>query len=67
MELYQLEYLVAIHEHKTILKAAQALNVAQPSMTKAIKKLEDEFGFLLFDRNKNRFMTFYIWFVDWII
>lgn len=54
MELYQLEYLVAIHEHKTILKAAQALNVAQPSMTKAIKKLEDEFGFLLFDRNKNR-------------
>lgn len=54
MELYQLEYLVAIYEHKTILKASEQLHVSQPSITKAIKKLEDELGFPLFERNKNR-------------
>ena len=54
MEIHQLEYLVAIADYKTILNAAEHLHVSQPSITKAIKKLEDEFGFKLFDRVKNR-------------
>lgn len=54
MELYQLEYLVALEKYKTLLETANQLHVSQPSITKAIKKLEDEFGFALFDRVKNR-------------
>ncbi|MDO4465817.1 MAG: LysR family transcriptional regulator [Bacillota bacterium] len=54
MEKYQLEYLVAIDRHKTISKAAQELHVSQPSITKAIQKLEEELGFPLFTRENHR-------------
>ncbi len=54
MEFHQLEYLVTIAEEKTILKASEKLGISQPALTRSIKNLEEEFGFPLFDRIKNR-------------
>lgn len=54
MELHQLEYLVTIAETGIVSKAAEILLVSQPALTRSIQKLEDELGYLLFDRVKNR-------------
>lgn len=54
MELRQLEYLVAIATYKTVSKASQELLVSQPALTRSIQSLEDELGYNLFDRVKNR-------------
>lgn len=50
MDLLQLKYFqtVAMHEHMT--HAADELHVAQPSLSKAIGRLEEDLGIPLFDR-----------------
>ena len=50
MERRQLEYFVAIVEHGGFTHAAHALRVAQPSLSRAIGKLEHELGVALFHR-----------------
>jgi LysR family transcriptional regulator, nitrogen assimilation regulatory protein len=50
MDLRQLRYILAIAEHGSILKASQALRVAQPSLSTHLKNLEEELGIVLFDR-----------------
>lgn len=50
MERRQLEYFVAIVEHGGFTHAAHALRVAQPSLSRAIGKLEHELGVTLFHR-----------------
>lgn len=50
MELHQLEYFVAIVETGSFSKAALRCNLAQPSLSQQIIKLEQEFGASLFDR-----------------
>lgn len=50
MELYQLRFFKAVAESKTLTEASQLVNVTQPSLSRAIKKLENEFGVELFDR-----------------
>lgn len=50
MTLQQLSYVVAIAEAGTFNKAAERLFVAQPSLTSAVKELEKELGFSLFNR-----------------
>ena len=50
MEIHQLEYFIAIVETGSFSKAAERCNVAQPSLSQQIKKLETEIGHLLFDR-----------------
>ena len=42
MKMKQLEYLIKIAECGSISKAAQELYISQPSLTKAISSLEDE-------------------------
>ncbi|MCE5286134.1 MAG: LysR family transcriptional regulator [Pelosinus sp.] len=51
MQLRQMEYFQMVSKMKSVTKAAELLNVSQPSVTVAIKKLEEELGVSLFDRN----------------
>lgn len=50
MNLQQLRYLVALNQHKHFGKAADSCYISQPSLSIAIKKLEDELGQPLFER-----------------
>lgn len=57
MRLTQLQYLVEIKKQGSISKAAQHLYIAQPSMSTAIRELEEELGYELMKRSK-RGVTF---------
>ena len=48
----QIRYFLAVCEYRNFTHAAQASNVSQPSLTAAIKKLEDELGGVLFLRDR---------------
>src|SRR2546423_15441470 len=50
MELHQLRYFVAVAEVRHFTKAARGLRVAQPSVSRAIRVLEEELGTPLFHR-----------------
>lgn len=50
MTLQQLEYAVALADHGQFLKAAEACDVTQPTLSSMIQKLEEELGTKLFDR-----------------
>ena len=52
MELRQLRSFAVAARLKSISRAAEELNVGQPTVTTHIKKLEDELGVTLFDRVK---------------
>jgi len=52
--LRHLSYVVAVAEHGSIAKAAQAIGVSQPAISAAIKACEDEFGLRLFVRSPAR-------------
>lgn len=54
MKLTQLQYFQAVCFYNSVTKAASALHVAQPSISAAIRDLEEEFGINLFWRNKQR-------------
>ena len=44
MEMHQVRYFLAVCDTLNFTQAAQRCNVAQPSLTRAVKKLEDELG-----------------------
>jgi LysR family hydrogen peroxide-inducible transcriptional activator len=52
MTLQQLEYIVALDEHRHYVKAAAHCFVSQPNLTMQVKKLEEEIGVRIFDRDK---------------
>lgn len=54
MEMHQVRYFLALCETLNFTRAAERCNVTQPSLTRAIKLLEDEFGGPLFNRERNQ-------------
>ena len=52
MEMHQIRYFLALCEELNFTRAAERCNVAQPSLTRAIKLLEDEFGGALVNRER---------------
>lgn len=50
MEIHQIKYVLAVVREGNFSRAAEACNVSQPSITRAIRKLEGELGGLLFNR-----------------
>lgn len=53
MNLNQFKYLLAIYQWGSITKAAQELFVAAPSVSSAMKELEEELGYSLMVRHRN--------------
>jgi DNA-binding transcriptional LysR family regulator len=53
MEMHQVRYFLAVCELLNFTRAAEKCNVSQPSLTRAIKALEDELGGQLFRRERN--------------
>lgn len=54
MEMHQIRYFLAVSETLNFTRAAEQCNVAQPSLTRAVQKLEQELGGPLFSRERNR-------------
>lgn len=52
MNLRDLEYIVAVADLNSFSGAAEACHVSQPSLSAQVKKVEDELGVKIFDRNK---------------
>jgi DNA-binding transcriptional LysR family regulator len=53
MEMHQVRYFLAVARLLNFTRAAEECHVAQPSLTRAIKQLEEEFGQELFRRERN--------------
>jgi LysR family hydrogen peroxide-inducible transcriptional activator len=54
MTLTELRYLVSLSEMGHFRKAAEQCNVSQPTLSIAIKKLEQELGINLFERSRHK-------------
>ena len=53
MELHEIRYFLALSKTLNFTKAAEMCNVSQPALTRAIQKMEDELGGLLFSRERS--------------
>lgn len=53
MELHEIRYFLALSKTLNFTRAAEISNVSQPALTRAIQKMEDELGGLLFSRERN--------------
>ncbi|MGO1121273.1 LysR family transcriptional regulator [Rhodovibrionaceae bacterium A322] len=54
MEFHQIKYFLAVAETLNFTRAAERCHVSQPALTRAIKKLEEELGGLLFQRQHSK-------------
>lgn len=51
MTLQQLKYVIELSKHNSISAAAQSLSISQPSLSTAVKELEEEFCITILNRN----------------
>ena len=54
IETYLLEQFAAVAKHGTLLKASEELHISQPTLSRSMKKLEDELGVSLFRRENSK-------------
>jgi DNA-binding transcriptional LysR family regulator len=54
MNMQQIRYFIALCQEQNFTRAARQCGVAQPSLTRAIKLLEEELGGRLFHRTRRR-------------
>ena len=54
IEMYLFEQLAAVAEYGTLVAASEQLHITQPSMSRAMKKLEETVGVPLFEHKGNR-------------
>ncbi len=54
----QLDYLLMIDEKRNISKAAEALYISQPALSKQLRQVEKKLGFRIFDRERNMIPTY---------
>ena len=54
IENYLLEQFVAVARYGTLLKASEALHISQPSLSRSMRKIEEEFGVPLFYRENSK-------------
>src|SRR5690348_3596226 len=52
MELHEIRYFLALSQTLNFTRAAETCNVSQPALTRAIQKMEDELGGLLFSHER---------------
>ncbi len=57
MTLNELRYILAVNQEKHFRKAAEKCFVSQPTLSVAVKKLEEELGVCLFERHKHEILT----------
>lgn len=50
MDYNSLKYVITVHKHQSISKAAEELFLSQPNISKSIQKLEKEIGIIIFQR-----------------
>lgn len=54
IDIYLLEQLVAVKQYKTLIRAAEAIGISQPALSKSMKKLEDLLQLELFHRTNRK-------------
>lgn len=54
MNIRDLEYLIALADHKHFRRAAESCHVSQPTLSGQIRKLEDELGTILLERTSRK-------------
>ena len=59
MDFRELSYVMAIAQHRNITRAAEALFVSQPTLSKFLKTLEDDLGQKLFRKLGNKYVLTY--------
>ena len=57
MTITQLEYVIAVENHRNFVQAADSCFVTQPTLSMQIQKLEDELGVKIFDRSRQPVVT----------
>lgn len=56
MELYQLKYFIELVNTKNFTRAAQNINITQPTLTRVLKELESELNTTLIERSSKSFV-----------